>query len=223
MTDSGVPPGWYHAEGDPPNTERYWDGSAWQGEPQPVAAAPPSPHPPPAPAPPPPAGSPPPPAAAVPPPGGPGPALTGTAPWEANPAPKKKRSVWKLVLGLVIGFTLLIGGCTFFLWRAVSGPIDAGNDFLAEIEAGDFAGAWALAEPDCFEGGGPGLLQEAFGPIEGYRLTSTSVDSTNGRTSGTTSGTITFPGADVRSIELFLIDEDGWLVCGFDIGAVGSG
>lgn len=26
--------GWYHAEGDPPGTQRYWDGAAWQGGPQ---------------------------------------------------------------------------------------------------------------------------------------------------------------------------------------------
>jgi len=32
-------PGWYHAEGDPPNTERYWDGFAWTEGPRPVAAA----------------------------------------------------------------------------------------------------------------------------------------------------------------------------------------
>ena len=30
-------PGWYHAEGDPPGTQRYWDGELWQGEPRPVA------------------------------------------------------------------------------------------------------------------------------------------------------------------------------------------
>lgn len=30
------PPGWYHAQGDPPGTQRYWDGSSWQGGPQPV-------------------------------------------------------------------------------------------------------------------------------------------------------------------------------------------
>lgn len=34
MTDQGQPAGWYHAEGDPPGTTRYWDGSAWQGGPQ---------------------------------------------------------------------------------------------------------------------------------------------------------------------------------------------
>lgn len=35
MSDSAVP-GWYHAEGDPPNTERYWDGSAWTEGPRPI-------------------------------------------------------------------------------------------------------------------------------------------------------------------------------------------
>lgn len=29
-----TPPGWYHGAGDPPGTKRYWDGTAWQGEPQ---------------------------------------------------------------------------------------------------------------------------------------------------------------------------------------------
>lgn len=36
MSDMGNerPAGWYHAEGDPPGSQRYWDGSAWQGGPQ---------------------------------------------------------------------------------------------------------------------------------------------------------------------------------------------
>ncbi len=38
MTDSTPtqPPGWYHAQGDPPGTQRYWDGTQWQGGPQPT-------------------------------------------------------------------------------------------------------------------------------------------------------------------------------------------
>lgn len=32
------PPGWYPAQGDPPGTHRYWDGSAWQGGPQPIGS-----------------------------------------------------------------------------------------------------------------------------------------------------------------------------------------
>lgn len=42
MTDGSAsqPPGWYYCQGDPPGTQRYWNGSAWQGDPQPVGGAP---------------------------------------------------------------------------------------------------------------------------------------------------------------------------------------
>jgi uncharacterized membrane protein YhaH (DUF805 family) len=38
-----TPPGWYYAQGDPPGTQRYWDGAKWVGQPvtQPQAAPPP--------------------------------------------------------------------------------------------------------------------------------------------------------------------------------------
>lgn len=40
MTDQNATsqpaPGWYPAQGDPPGTQRYWDGTQWQGGPQPV-------------------------------------------------------------------------------------------------------------------------------------------------------------------------------------------
>lgn len=45
MADSAEP-GWYHAEGDPPGTERYWDGFAWTEGPRPIAETP-APEPPP--------------------------------------------------------------------------------------------------------------------------------------------------------------------------------
>lgn len=35
-----LPPGWYYAEGDPPGTQRYWDGINWQGAPQLVGYSP---------------------------------------------------------------------------------------------------------------------------------------------------------------------------------------
>lgn len=35
MSDSATP-GWYHAQGDPPGTERFWDGAAWTEGPRPV-------------------------------------------------------------------------------------------------------------------------------------------------------------------------------------------
>ncbi len=41
MSDANAqtPPGWYYAAGDPPGTQRYWDGAQWQGGPQPVAGS----------------------------------------------------------------------------------------------------------------------------------------------------------------------------------------
>jgi len=38
-----TPAGWYHGEGDPPGTQRYWNGSEWVGEP--VLQVPPGPPP----------------------------------------------------------------------------------------------------------------------------------------------------------------------------------
>lgn len=38
MTDGGTTPGWYYAEGDPPGTQRYWNGASWDGEPVPATA-----------------------------------------------------------------------------------------------------------------------------------------------------------------------------------------
>lgn len=42
---SQAPAGWYHAQGDPEGTERYWDGSGWGGETRqaPQTAVPPPP------------------------------------------------------------------------------------------------------------------------------------------------------------------------------------
>lgn len=34
MQDGTQPPGWYPAEGDPPGTVRWWDGTSWVGGPQ---------------------------------------------------------------------------------------------------------------------------------------------------------------------------------------------
>ncbi len=41
MSDASTqPPGWYYAQGDPPGTQRYWDGVQWQGGPQAAGGAP---------------------------------------------------------------------------------------------------------------------------------------------------------------------------------------
>jgi uncharacterized RDD family membrane protein YckC len=40
MSEGQMPAGWYYAEGDPPGTQRYWNGEIWTGEPQLVPGAP---------------------------------------------------------------------------------------------------------------------------------------------------------------------------------------
>ncbi len=39
ITTSAAGPGWYHAEGDPERSVRYWNGVRWIGGPQPMTAA----------------------------------------------------------------------------------------------------------------------------------------------------------------------------------------
>ena len=46
---SSAEPGWYHAEGDPSNTERYWDGTQWTDGPRPIVGFPEPPSAPPVP------------------------------------------------------------------------------------------------------------------------------------------------------------------------------
>ena len=36
MSNPSIEPGYYHADGDPPGTVRYWDGTQWTGEPMPA-------------------------------------------------------------------------------------------------------------------------------------------------------------------------------------------
>ena len=209
MSDNGgsAGAGWFQAEGDPPGTQRYWDGSAWVGEPHPV----------PQPA------APPPPSPSAPYQQAPAYQPAGANPSFPPPAEAKKSSAWKWVVGLLLVFLLLVGGCSFLVWRLASGPIDAGNEFLAELQQGDIDGALALSDPLCFGSEGQGLLEETFAgvEIESYRLTSTNVSYESGSQRGTTSGTITFAGGDERDISLFLVEREGWLVCGYDIGPAG--
>ena len=40
MSGAQQPAGWYYAQGDPPGTQRYWNGEQWEGESQPVPGAP---------------------------------------------------------------------------------------------------------------------------------------------------------------------------------------
>ncbi len=77
------------------------------------------------------------------------PPVYGTGVPPAGPAAKKGRGClfWGLIV-LVIGL-LLIGGCTAFVVFSGQDASDAANDFLAEVEDGDFQGAADLTNQSC--------------------------------------------------------------------------
>lgn len=131
---------------------------------------------------------------------------------------KPKRPWWKIALVVVVLGILLIGGCTAVVLRAVSGPIDAANDFLADIAAQDFSAAVEHLDPSCF-GGAPSaaVLESEFGRgLESYNLTSVRNDN---NTSGSASGTITRADFGTQPISFAMTKPfDDWLVCGVQFG-----
>lgn len=145
----------------------------------------------------------------------------GTPPPPAQPmlqVNKPKRAWWKIAL-VVIGLgILLIGGCTMLVLRAVSGPIDAANEFLADLADQDFEAAVEHLDPACFSGGvSADVLESQFGRgLESYNLTSVSNDNNS---TGTASGTITRSNFGTQPIDFAMTKSgDDWLVCGVSFG-----
>jgi hypothetical protein len=133
--------------------------------------------------------------------------------------PAKKRSLWKWLLGMVVLFVLGVGVCTFFVFNAVKGPIDAANDFLAAAEAGDITAVVNLSStsPDCFGSTARADLEGFLGvvSVSDYYLSSSFVSSNNGSTTGEVAGTI---GDGEQKINFLMVKESGdWLVCGLDV------
>lgn len=135
--------------------------------------------------------------------------------------PKKKRKLWPWILGVFMVILLGIGGCSFALYRAVSGQVDVANDFLAAVDNGDFDTAASLTSDSssCFGSTARADVEDFFSgsDIEDYNLNTSNVSSVNGRTTGEVSGTIT--AGDVFPIVFSMVKEsDDWLICGLDIG-----
>ncbi len=135
--------------------------------------------------------------------------------------PKKKRKIWPWILGIFMVMILGIGGCSYALFRAVSGQVDAANEFLAAVDNGDFDAAASLTSDssECFGSTAKADLVDFFSgnDIEDYNLNSSNVSSVNGRTTGEVSGTIT--SGDVFPIVFSMVKDGGdWLVCGLDVG-----
>ena len=57
--------------------------------------------------------------------------------------PVKKRKIWPWALGgSILVLLLLVGSCSFVLFRAVSAPLDAANEYFEDLESQSFSEAY---------------------------------------------------------------------------------
>ncbi len=141
---------------------------------------------------------------------------------DTSPQPeRRKRRVWPWILG---GFAVLsfgVGACSFVLYRSVIGPVDRANEFLAAVDAGDYAGAASMVstQPECFGETAERDIEQFFEGVDivDYDLTSVNVATTNGDTSGDVSGTITVAGQPTVPIDFGLVKNGDWEVCGLEV------
>ncbi len=115
-----------------------------------------------------------------------------------------------MIFGVLV---LAIGSCTFWFVGTVKAPVDKSNEFLAAIDRGDYAQAIRLSDPLCSQGMSETDLAQAFqGRDIDYNLNNSSITNSN----ATVSGSFSVAGESVRSIEVYLRNNDGWGVCGFN-------
>jgi hypothetical protein len=152
--------------------------------------------------------------------GQPVPPSPGGAPYGQPPAapPAKRSSLWKILLGVFIAAVVLIGGCSFVLFRAVSGPIDLSNEFLAEVAADDFDAAFDRLDSRCFEDVDRDELRAFLDPVASYDLRSASVTNTTGINTGEVTGSATFDDGQDYAVTFELVDRgQGWAICSVSI------
>jgi hypothetical protein len=141
-------------------------------------------------------------------------------PWAQ--APKKRR--WPKILLLVfVLFALLIGGCSFLVFRSVRPIVDRGNQFVAALyEGGTAAKAFACPNADVTteELNDLGKQLKASGWRGAKTLLASGVASEAGQVStATVSGTLPVTGG-TKTIEIDLQKPDKWCVVSVEVGGV---
>ena len=135
---------------------------------------------------------------------------------------KKKRSIWKWLIGILVLFVLLIGGCSFWLFKTVSAPVDATNEFMAAVKDDDWPRAMELVDksPVCFGENAEADLRGFFKgeSIESYSFISSFVVTDNGATTAEVTGDVTFSSSGQLGVGVNMRQtNDEWLVCGIGI------
>lgn len=137
-----------------------------------------------------------------------------------NSGPSTKRVI-KLVVAVVLGMAVVLALLAYLLFSATRGPIDEANNFLAELGAQDYPGAYAMTEPACIGVDEATFTESVIGlELRSYNLRQTRVNRADGKTTGAASGEITLGNGDTQPITIFLtkFGED-WKVCGLGIGS----
>lgn len=128
---------------------------------------------------------------------------------------QKKRKIWPwFLLGLPVLFIMLIGGCTLLVYNLTTGPIDATNVHVANLDNGDFEAAYqnlcerlkADVSPEVWI---DQTRADLGGEITGYTYASSQV--TNG--SALVTGTIVIDGLSRASSFNLVLENGEWRVC----------
>ncbi len=135
---------------------------------------------------------------------------------------KKKRSVWKWLVGMLVLLVLLVGGCSYWLFQAVSAPVDATNEFMAAVKDDDWTRAMTLVDttPSCFGETAEADLKSFFGgeSIESYSFIASFVTSASGETTAEVTGDVTFSSSGELPVGVKMRQtNDEWLVCGITV------
>ena len=133
-------------------------------------------------------------------------------------APNRFKPLIITLVAIVAVLALGIGACTVWFVSTVTAPVDEANEFLADIDAGDYQAAAQHLDPACSAGLDANELMRIFGGANiDYDLTSSSVQ---GSSDAQVSGSFSFEdgSSGFDQIELFLGKPgDDWRVCGFGL------
>lgn len=131
----------------------------------------------------------------------------------------------KWILFGCLGFMLLgalgVGGCLVLIFKATSAPVQAGEDFLRAMSAGDAAKATGMCAP-----GVPveALLKDASVWGSSWSITGRYVSTSNGATTATVKAQVTGKDGKERTVELSLREDGGgWKVTGLKIDGSAHG
>ena len=148
----------------------------------------------------------------------------GPTPWPQQSPPRRPNRTLVIVLVVVVFLIVAgVGTCAVVIGRALGGSsvyFDAGNAYLAALEDGDAAAAYALLCPDVKAEASPEAFAQAVAAadrLDEHNLNSYSSSSVNGVTRREVSGTVSGDGLTGVSVALSF-DGDEALVCGATVG-----